>query len=78
MSNGVDPLFYARQVTLLAARLATAEVFRDHLCDWMKTNAPETLEAIREEVHLIATNARLEFQKKIGAILKDFGVENPL
>jgi len=68
----------AKKVTLMAVRMATTDIFNEQLGAWMKIHDPEALKSITAEVRATALEGRLEFQKRIGAIVREFGVDNLL
>ena len=75
---GVDPQYHGKQMTLALVRLTKVELANEHLWKWIQENAPTQVQKLNEEVAQIGLKAELAFQKKLGALLREFGVENPL
>ena len=77
MSNA-ESLFLSKKLARICVRLATTDLLNERLCNWLHEVDAGKLEAIKVEVAETGANATLEFQKRLGEILKEFGVENPL
>jgi len=57
----------------LAYRLAVAEIRLEHVSKWMREHEPQALDAILSETKDIDLTQKLEFQKKLGEIVRDVG-----
>ena len=77
--SGIDPAYHNKQMLIAVVRISKVELVNEYFWEWIRSNSSEgTVEKISETTSKIGYSAELKFQKKLGSVMKDFGVENPL